>query len=429
MREVVLSEPFAQSEVDRYSYRMPGQATAYDYGYVKLRALKTQAVLDEFIPAQRGKVAAHQALAWSVRHALRAAATISARPVWAADNRWRTAMRAYQILPGDGIDGLQCVDFPHRELGNGEVRIRVHAVSLNYRDLMVASGNYLVTVDDPIIPCSDGAGEVVATGPGVTRIQPGDRVAASFFPYWQDGPTGPDKVRHALGGDIDGMLAEEVVLDEDALVKIPDGMSFVDAATLPCAGVTAWNAIFESSNGIRPGDTVLLLGTGGVSILGLQLARAAGLNAIVTSSSDAKLQRAQELGARHVINYRTTPEWQEEVLRATDGAGAQVVLEVGGQGTVNRSIASAAMGGSIAIIGGVSGFGGEVNPATLLATAKRLVGIYVGSRAMLEKVVRFADATGLQPVVDRVFTFDQAREAYRHMESGSHFGKVVIAVQ
>jgi NADPH:quinone reductase-like Zn-dependent oxidoreductase len=311
-------------------------------------------------------------------------------------------MRAYQILPGDGIDGLQCVDFPERELGTGEVRVRVHAVSLNYRDLMVASGNYLVTVDDPIIPCSDGAGEVLAVGAGVSRIQPGDRVAASFFPYWQDGPTG--------------------------LVKIPPAMSFVDASTMPCAGVTAWNAIFESSNGIRPGDTVLLLGTGGVSVLGLQLARAAGLKTIITSSSDEKLQRARELGAHHTINYRSFPEWQEEVLRLTHGAGANVVLEVGGQGTVNRSVASTAMGGSVAIIGGVSGFGGEVNPATLLAGAKRMVGIFVGSRAMLDKVLRFADTTGLQPVVDRVFTFDQAKEAYRHMESGSHFGKVVIAV-
>jgi NADPH:quinone reductase-like Zn-dependent oxidoreductase len=337
-------------------------------------------------------------------------------------------MRAYQILPGDGIDGLQCVDFPGRELGTGEVRVRVHAVSLNYRDLMVASGNYLVTADDPIIPCSDGAGEVLAVGAGVSRVQPGDRVAASFFPHWEDGPTSPGKIRHALGGDIDGMLAEEVVLAEDALVKIPPGMSFVDASTMPCAGVTAWNAIFESSNAIRPGDTVLLLGTGGVSVLGMQLARAAGLRTIITSSSDEKLQRARELGAHHTINYRTFPEWQEEVLRLTQGAGANVVLEVGGQGTVNRSVASTAMGGSVAIIGGVSGFGGEVNPASLLAGAKRLVGIFVGSRTMLEKVLRFADTTGLQPVVDRVFTFDQAREAYRHMESGSHFGKVVIAV-
>jgi NADPH:quinone reductase-like Zn-dependent oxidoreductase len=205
-------------------------------------------------------------------------------------------------------------------------------------------------------------------------------------------------------------------------------MSFVDASTMPCAGVTAWNAIFESSNGIRPGDTVLLLGTGGVSVLGLQLARAAGLRTIITSSSDEKLQRARELGAHHTVNYRTFPEWQEEVLRLTHGAGAHVVLEVGGQGTVNRSVASTAMGGSVAIIGGVSGFGGEVNPATLLAGAKRMVGIFVGSRTMLEQVLRFADTAGLQPVVDRVFTFDQAREAYRHMESGSHFGKVVIAV-
>jgi NADPH:quinone reductase-like Zn-dependent oxidoreductase len=337
-------------------------------------------------------------------------------------------MRAYQILPGDGIDGLQCVDFPDRELGNGEVRVRVHAVSLNYRDLMVASGNYLVTVDNPIVPCSDGAGEVLAVGPGVTRVQVGDRVAGSFFPYWHDGPPTPEKVRHALGGDIDGMLAEEVILVEDALAKIPAGMSYVDAATMPCAGVTAWNAIFESSNHIRPGDTVLLLGTGGVSVLGLQLAKAAGLKAIITSSSDEKLQRARELGAHHTINYRSFPEWQEEVLRATHGVGAHVVLEVGGQGTVNRSVASAAMGGSIAIIGGVSGFGGEVNPATLLSSAKRMVGIYVGSRTMLDQVMRFADTSGIQPVVDRVFTFDQVKEAYRHMESGSHFGKVVIAV-
>jgi NADPH:quinone reductase-like Zn-dependent oxidoreductase len=337
-------------------------------------------------------------------------------------------MRAYQILPGDGIDGLRCADFPDRELGNGEVRVRVHAVSLNYRDLMVAGGTYLVSVDDPIVPCSDGAGEVLAVGPGVTRFQAGDRVAASFFPYWHDGPASPEKVRHALGGDIDGMLAEEVILAEDALVKLPAGMSFVDASTLPCAGVTAWNAIFESSNGIRPGDTVLLLGTGGVSILGLQLARAAGLQIIITSSSDAKLQRARELGAHHTINYRSFPEWQEEVLRATRGVGAHVVLEVGGKGTVNRSVASTAMGGSVAVIGGVSGFGGEVNPATLLASAKRMVGVYVGSRTMLEKVMRFADTCGIQPVVDRVFTFDQAKEAYRYMESGSHFGKVVIAV-
>jgi NADPH:quinone reductase-like Zn-dependent oxidoreductase len=337
-------------------------------------------------------------------------------------------MRAYQILPGEGIDGLQCVDFPDRELGNGEVRMRVYAVSLNYRDLMVASGNYLVTVDDPIIPCSDGAGEVLATGPGVTRVQKGDRVAGSFFPLWTEGAPSPEKIRHALGGDIDGMLAEEVILHEDALAKVPPGLDFLEAATMPCAAVTAWNAIFVSSNHIKPGDTVLLLGTGGVSILGLQLARAAGLRTIVTSSSDDKLARARELGAHHTINYRSIPEWHDEVLHLTHNMGVNVVLEVGGQGTVNRSVSAAAMGGTVAIIGGVSGFGGEVNPASLLATAKRLVGIYVGSRTMLEDVMRFADTTGVKPVIDRVFPFSQAQQAYRYMESGEHFGKVVIDV-
>jgi NADPH:quinone reductase-like Zn-dependent oxidoreductase len=337
-------------------------------------------------------------------------------------------MQGYQIVPGENIEGLCCVALPERRLATGEVRVKVHAVSLNYRDLMVASGNYLVTVDDPIIPCSDGAGEVAEVGPGVTRFQPGDRVVASFFPCWRDGVTSPEKIRHSLGGDIDGMLAQEVLLDQDALVKIPDTMSFVDAATLPCAGVTAWNAIFVSSNRIKPGDSVLLLGTGGVSVLGLQMAKAAGLRTIITSSSDEKLRRARELGARHTINYRSYPEWHEEVLRATGGQGANVVLEVGGKGTVNRSISAASMGGTVAIIGGVSGFGGEVNPAALLSGAKRMVGIFVGSGAMLDDVVRFVDAAGLEPVVDRVFPFHQAQEAYRYMESGSHFGKVVIAV-
>lgn len=336
-------------------------------------------------------------------------------------------MLAYQILPGQNIDGLQSVELPQRALGAGEVRVKVHAVSLNFRDLAVAAGNYVADVDDPIIPCSDGAGEVIEAGPGVKRFKPGDRVAATFFPCWTDGPSSPARIRHALGGDVDGMLAEEVCMDESALVAIPDGVDFVDAATLPCAGVTAWNAMFVS-HGVKPGDTVLLLGTGGVSILGLQLAKAAGLCIVITSSSDEKLRRARELGAHHTINYRSTPEWHEEVLRATGGAGADLVLEVGGKGTVNRSVAAAAMNGTVAVIGGVSGFGGEVNPAALLAGAKRLAGIYVGSRTMLEDLLRFVQVAGIKPVVDRVFTFDQAREAYRYMASSSHFGKVVVAV-
>lgn len=336
-------------------------------------------------------------------------------------------MLAYQILPGQNIDGLQCVDLPRRALGAGEVRVRVHAVSLNFRDLAVAAGNYVADIDDPIIPCSDGAGEVVEVGAGVKRFRPGDRVAASFFPCWTDGPSTPDKLRHALGGNVDGMLAQEVCLDETALAPLPHDVDYVDAATLPCAGVAAWNALFVT-HGVKPGDTVLLLGTGGVSILGLQLARAAGLRIIVTSSSDEKLCRAHELGAHHTINYRSAPEWHEEVLRMTGGEGADVVLEVGGQRTVSRSVAAAAMNGTVAVIGGVSGFGGAVNPAALLAGTKRLAGIYVGSRCMLENLLRFVQVAAIKPVVDRVFTFEQAREAYRYMESGSHFGKVVIAV-
>jgi len=337
-------------------------------------------------------------------------------------------MRAYQILHGANIEGLQCIDYPERALGVGEVRIRVHAVSLNYRDLMVASGNYLVSVEDPIIPCSDGAGEVLAVGPGVSRVQVGDRVAGSFFPYWIDGGPTPIKKRNGLGGDIDGMLAEEVILHEDALAIVPASLNFLEASTMPCAAVTAWNALFVSSNDVKPGDTVLFLGTGGVSILGLQLARAAGLRTIVTSSSNEKLAKARELGAHHTINYKTIPEWQDEVLHLTGNLGASVVLEVGGQGTVNRSVAAVAMGGTVAIIGGVSGFGGEVNPATLLGAAKRMVGIHVGSRTMLEDVLRFADVAAIKPVIDRVFPFGQAQEAYRYLASGAHFGKVVIDV-
>lgn len=334
-------------------------------------------------------------------------------------------MKAYRISHGKKIDGLQLDDIVDHQLAPYEVQIRVRAVSLNYRDLMVAEGVYGAKPDYPVIPCSDGAGDVIAVGPQVTRLKPGDRVMATFFPHWLEGRSTQANIRSSLGGDIDGMLAEAVTLHEDTLVKIPDQLSYVEASTLPCAATTAWNAIFESSN-VQPGDTVLLLGTGGVSIMGLQMAKAAGLRAIITSSSDDKLERARALGADETINYRTTPEWQDEVLRKTNGKGVDVVLEVGGQGTITRSVTSTAVSGTIAVIGGVSGFGGEVNPTTLLFGAKRLIGIYVGSRAMLEQTAKFFAGAGIKPVVDRVFPFAEAKEAYRHLESGSHFGKVVI---
>lgn len=336
-------------------------------------------------------------------------------------------MKAYRIPHGGKIDGLQLQDIVERPLEPYEVRVKVRAVSLNYRDLMVANGIYPVKVETPVIPCSDGAGEVIEVGAKVRRVKPGDRIAASFFPSWADGKANQSKLHNALGGDIDGMLAEQVTLHEETLVKVPDALSYAEASTLPCAATTAWNAIFESSD-VRPGNTVLLLGTGGVSILGLQMAKAAGLRTIITSSSDEKLERARELGADVTINYRTHPEWQDEVLRHTDGKGVDVVLEVGGEGTITRSVASTAVGGTIAIIGGVSGFGGEVNPFSLAMSAKHMVGIYVGSRTMLEHTAEHMVGAGIKPVVGKVFPFAEAKEAYRYLKSGKHFGKVVIEI-
>jgi NADPH:quinone reductase-like Zn-dependent oxidoreductase len=336
-------------------------------------------------------------------------------------------MQAYQIKAGQQIAGLERVERRSVAPQGHEVQLRMRAVSLNYRDLMIADGKYLGTGDASVIPCSDGAGEVIAIGAQVTRFAVGDRVAASFFPHWIHGAPTPQNTAGSLGGSVDGMLAEEVTLGEEALVAIPAHLDYAQAATLPCAAVTAWNALFVTG-GLRAGDSVLLLGTGGVSIWALQLARAAGLRTIITSSSDEKLRRARELGASATINYRTTPEWQDEVLRLTDGRGVDLVLEVGGQGTLTRSIASTRMGGTLAIIGGVSGFAGETSPFALIGGAKRLAGIFVGSREMFEDLNRFLSVTGIIPVVDRVFPFAQAREAYSQLAAAGHFGKLVIAV-
>ncbi len=336
-------------------------------------------------------------------------------------------MKAYQIKAGQQIAGLKQVQRSISAPAAHDVHVRIHAVSLNYRDLMIADGKYLSTGDGPVIPCSDGAGEVIAVGAQVTRFRVGDRVAASFFPDWANGAPTPQNTANALGAVVDGMLAEEVLVHEEALVAIPAHLSYVEAATLPCAGVTAWNSLFVEG-GLRAGDSVLLLGTGGVSIWALQLAKAAGLRTLITSSSDEKLDRARGLGASATINYMTTPEWQDEVMQLTAGRGVDLVLEVGGQGTLTHSIASAKMGGTVAIIGGVSGFGGEFNPFALISGAKRLSGIFVGSRSMFEDLNRFLSVTEIHPVVDRVFPFQQARDAYTHLERAGHFGKVVIEV-
>jgi NADPH:quinone reductase-like Zn-dependent oxidoreductase len=336
-------------------------------------------------------------------------------------------MQAYQVHPGKRFDGITRIERTVPAPGPREVRVRIRAVSLNYRDLMVIRGDYLGNDASPVIPASDGAGEVLAVGAGVTRFKPGDRVATTFFANWIEGRQTPAKSAHSFGGLIDGALAQEIVVSEDALFAVPGHLDDNEAATLTCAGATAWNALFAEGRA-QPGDAVLMLGTGGVSIWALQIAKAAGLKTIITSSSDAKLERAKALGADVVVNYRTMPQWHEEVLRATGGEGVQVVLEVGGADTIKQSLASTRMGGTVAVIGGVSGWGLDVSPFALIRGALRVSGVYVGSRAMLEDLSRFVGLHRIRPVVDRVFPFAEARKAYEYLDSGSHFGKVVIAV-
>lgn len=337
-------------------------------------------------------------------------------------------MNAWKLKPGDGIAGLRRGYAVVRSPGPSDVVVRVHAASLNYRDLMFARGDYLGIGDAPLIPLCDGAGEVVEVGRDVTRFKPGDRVINTYFPHWIDGDPAPWKVAGSAGAQIDGVLAQQFVTPETGLVPIPAHLSYEEASTLSCAGITAWNALFADGNA-KPGSTVVLLGTGGVSICALQLARAAGLRTIITSSSDEKLGRARQLGADETINYRATPEWQNEVLRLTDGAGADIVVEVGGRDTLPRSVAATKMGGLVSIIGGVSGFAGpDLELLSVIGNIRRLHGIMVGSRSMLDEVVRLVAAHQIRPVVDHVFDFDDAPAAYTHLESGRHFGKVVIRI-
>jgi NADPH:quinone reductase-like Zn-dependent oxidoreductase len=336
-------------------------------------------------------------------------------------------MQAFRIHPGKGISSLERVERPRPKLSARDVLVRIHAVSLNFRDLMVADGSYPVASDKPPIGCADGAGEIIAVGPEVTRFKVGDRVMSTYFPRWLDGAPTEQNTALVPGANLDGMLAEEVALSEDAWVAMPSHLDFAEASTLPCAGVTAWNALFIEG-GVKPGGTVLLLGTGGVSILALQLAKAAGLRAIITSSSDAKLERARALGADATINYHTTPNWQDEVAKLTNGAGADAVLEVGGNTTLKPSITATKMGGVICIIGGVSGFSSEIEIAPVLVGAKRLIGIFVGNRTMSEALARFVEASRIRPVIDRVFSFNEALAAHDYLQKGQHFGKVVIRV-
>ncbi len=333
-------------------------------------------------------------------------------------------MRAWQIVSDRGIDALHLATTAPSPPGPFEVQVRMRASSLNYRDLMTVKDPVARNLPYPRIPNSDGAGEVVAVGAGVTRFRPGDRVASCFFQDWEDGTCTPAAMASALGGAVDGVLAETVNLAERGLVAIPDHLDFAEAATLPCAALTAWHALIEAGR-LKAGDTVLLLGTGGVSIFALQFAAIAGARAVVISKDDAKLERARAMGAWGTINYRRTPDWQHEVVRLTEGRGVDVTVEVGGAGTLERSIEATRVAGTVALIGVLTG--GAINPTPIMRKSIRLQGIYVGSRRMFEDMNRAIAASGLRPVIHERFAFDQAPCAFQAMERAEHFGKLVVA--
>jgi NADPH:quinone reductase-like Zn-dependent oxidoreductase len=333
-------------------------------------------------------------------------------------------MKVYEIRDRFGLDALTVTERPQPQPGPHEVLMRIKAASLNYRDLLVVKGQYNPKMPLPRVPLSDAAGEVAVVGPGVTRVQVGQRVAAIFMQKWISGEIDENKAKSALGGAIDGLLAEYAVLHEDGLVPVPQHLSFEEAATLPCAAVTAWHGLITEGH-VKPGDTVLLQGTGGVSLFALQFARLAGSRVIITSSRNEKLDRAKKLGAAEGINYKETPEWGDKARELTGGRGVDHVVEVGGAGTLGQSLRAVRMGGQISLIGVLSG-AGQANPMPILMKNVRVQGIYVGSREMFEAMNRAISANQLRPVIDRVFSFAEAVQAFRHMESAAHFGKICI---
>ncbi len=331
-------------------------------------------------------------------------------------------IREYRLEPGTSGLALTMREVARPRPREGEVLVRVRAVSLNHRDLSVAGR----PSSSGLVPLSDAAGEVIAVGPGVTQFAVGDRVAGTFFADWPGGPRTADAMASARGGGVDGVLAEVIVSHENGLIAVPDYLSFEEAATLPCAAVTAWRALF-TDGALEPGDTVLLEGTGGVSIFGLQFAAAAGARPIITSSSDAKLDKARALGAIGTVNYRSNPEWQENVLALTGGAGVDHILEVVGQETMLRAIEALAYDGHLALIGGLSGRA-EALPLGSLPRGSTVTNVFVGSKEDFAAMNEFLVEHELHPVIDRVFPFEEAEAAFAYMDSGAHLGKIVITL-
>lgn len=334
-------------------------------------------------------------------------------------------MKVYEVGTQKGIDSLRTAERDESTASAGQAVVKFHANSLNYRDYMILN-EYMGPKPETLIPVSDGAGEVVAVGDGVSNVSVGDRVCVSFFSAWMDGPFGPQYFGSDLGGGTDGTLAEMGAFPADALVKLPDAWSYAEGACLPCAGVTAWNAIVEAGR-VQKGDTVLLLGTGGVSIFGVQIATAMGASSVITSSSNDKLAKAKALGATHGVNYKTSDTWAKAVLEVTGGKGADIVVETGGPGSLEGSFEAAAFNGRIGLIGGLAGQAeGPLNTMPLVGKNLNLRGITVGSTKMLQDLADTMAAKGMKPVIDKEFGFDDAADAFRHMESQAHLGKIVI---
>lgn len=336
-------------------------------------------------------------------------------------------MKAYEIQQF-GIENLTLTEREKPEPKANEVLVEFHAASVNYRDMMMVKGTYNPKLKTPLVPFSDGAGEIVAVGENVSKWNVGDRVCPIFMQGWIEGEISYQKARTALGGNLDGCLREFGAFDENGLVRIPDHLSFEEAATLPCAAVTAYHALFVSGC-VKPDDTLLLLGTGGVSIFALQLASVYGVRTIITSSSDEKLQRAKDLGADELINYKANEDWDKAVLDLTEKRGVDHIVEVGGAGTMQKSLKAVKFGGHIAVIGVLSGGEGGISPVPIFMKSVKLQGIFVGSRQMFEGLNQMLCMhSHLKPVVDKVFEFDEAREALKYMESAAHFGKIVVKI-
>ncbi|MFJ9865108.1 NAD(P)-dependent alcohol dehydrogenase [Streptomyces sp. NPDC101165] len=336
-----------------------------------------------------------------------------------------STVRSYHLGPGGGLDALSLRTHEPRTPGPGEVAVAVRAVSLSFRELLVLRGTYVLPVKPDVVPVSDGAGEVVAVGPDVHRVRPGDRVASTVFPHWLDGPLEPDRLPQ-LGGTLDGMLTELAILPEDALVHVPDHLTHTEAATLPCAAVTAWNALTGDGRGVRGGQTVLTTGSGGVSLFTVQFATLLGARVIATTGSPAKEERLRDLGADEVVNHRDVPDWHGAVRELTGGRGVDRVVDTAG--TLDQSLRSVAVDGHVALVGSVSGDWSPIDPRLLFGAAATVRAVAVGSRAQFTAMNDAIAAHRLRPVVDRVFPFEEAAEAYRYYESASPLGKVVIGV-